>query len=133
MNDALEKLIGGLRAARDAGIVTAEDAARTLGEILLDSAHRVDVLQPWRVTLDPDLVQAALATLDGEAATSTGDGGRGESDRLLAHIAERLDDPSGWAAPTRYESVALATIDSIWSIGVRYGRAQRAHSLPHAP
>jgi hypothetical protein len=33
MNHPLEQLIGGLRAARDAGIVTGEEAARTLGEI----------------------------------------------------------------------------------------------------
>jgi hypothetical protein len=120
MNDALEKLIGGLRAARDNGIVTREEAARTLGEILLDSAHRTDAQQPWRVTLDSDLVRAALVALDGGAATSAGSGSRSDTDRLLAHIADRLGDPNGWAAPTRYESVALAAIDSIWSIGVRY-------------
>jgi hypothetical protein len=72
------------------------------------------------VTLDPDLVPAALAALDGGAATPTGDSSRSETDRLLAHAAKRLGDPNGWAAPTRYESVALAAIDSVWSIGVRY-------------
>lgn len=33
----------------------------------------------------------------------------------------KLGAPADWAAAPTYNSVALATIDSIWSIGVRYG------------
>lgn len=38
---------------------------------------------------------------------------------LLEHI-KMLGDPAGWPAATTYRSLALAVIDSLWSIGVRY-------------
>jgi len=38
---------------------------------------------------------------------------------VLAHIAV-LGDPSQWETATTYESLALALMDAVWSIGVRY-------------
>ena len=38
---------------------------------------------------------------------------------LLEHI-KVLGDPAGWPMATTYSSLALAVIDSLWSIGVRY-------------
>jgi hypothetical protein len=39
---------------------------------------------------------------------------------VLAHVRAVLGDAEGWSAPTTYQGVAVALIDSIWSIGVRY-------------
>ena len=38
---------------------------------------------------------------------------------LLDHL-KVLGDPAGWPMATTYPSLALAVIDSLWSIGVRY-------------
>lgn len=41
--------------------------------------------------------------------------------RLVRHIRDELgDDPEPWIAPDGYDSVALAVIDSVYSIGTRY-------------
>jgi hypothetical protein len=39
---------------------------------------------------------------------------------VLRHLSG-LEDQDGWKPAPEYESVALALVDSIWSIGVRYG------------
>ena len=41
------------------------------------------------------------------------------AERVLAHIAV-LGDPAQWETATTYESLTLALIDAVWSIGVRY-------------
>lgn len=41
---------------------------------------------------------------------------------LLAHITQTLRPPAEWVEPVGYpDSLALCIVDSIWSIGVRYG------------
>lgn len=61
----------------------------------------------------------AIAMHD-DSSAGPGTKARGEEmDMVLEHIAV-LGDPAEWAAATTYTSLALATIDSLWSIGVRY-------------
>jgi hypothetical protein len=59
-------------------------------------------------------VDQGSARADTEATIS-----KDEVARLVAH-AEVLGDPAGWAQATTYESLALAILDAVWSIGVRY-------------
>lgn len=121
MEGPLARLIAGLRAAADAGVIHRDEAARTLGEMLLDSIETSSSRQ-WQLQLSPALVDRVLASLKsgptqqagGEYRTATG------LDRVLARIESVLGDPAGWPEPTTYESLALAVVDSVWSIGVRY-------------
>jgi hypothetical protein len=39
---------------------------------------------------------------------------------MLAAVETHLGSPDGWDTPDGYDSVGLAVIDSVWSIGVRY-------------
>ena len=39
---------------------------------------------------------------------------------MIASVRALLGDPDSWDAPGGYDSVGLAMIDAIWSIGVRY-------------
>jgi hypothetical protein len=39
---------------------------------------------------------------------------------MLAAVERLLGSPEGWSAPDGYDSVGLAMIDAVWSIGVRY-------------
>jgi hypothetical protein len=39
---------------------------------------------------------------------------------MIASVRALLGDPDSWEAPGGYDSVGLAMIDAIWSIGVRY-------------
>lgn len=41
------------------------------------------------------------------------------SERVLEHVKAR-GEPGEWEAATAYDSLALAPIDAVWSIGVRY-------------
>jgi hypothetical protein len=44
----------------------------------------------------------------------------GDADRVLAHVRHTLGDPAQWTAPPDHTSVALAAIDAVWGIGVRW-------------
>lgn len=47
-------------------------------------------------------------------------------DEFIAHVENRLGTPSSWSFPGGYPgSLALCVIDSIQSIGVRYGSVQK--------
>jgi hypothetical protein len=39
---------------------------------------------------------------------------------MLAAVETLLGSPDGWGTPDGYDSIGLAIIDSVWSIGVRY-------------
>ena len=39
---------------------------------------------------------------------------------MVAAVQSLLGEPEGWGTPDGYDSVGLAIIDSVWSIGVRY-------------
>jgi hypothetical protein len=39
---------------------------------------------------------------------------------MVAAVEARLGDPASWDAPSGYDSVGLALIAAVWSIGVRY-------------
>jgi hypothetical protein len=43
-----------------------------------------------------------------------------DGDRVVAHVRGTLGDPAGWTAPPERTSVALAAIDAVWGIGVRW-------------
>jgi hypothetical protein len=54
-------------------------------------------------------------------------GGPGRGDARLAAVLRHLsafEDADGWKPARTYRSVALALIDAIWSMGVRYARFQ---------
>jgi hypothetical protein len=85
--------------------------------------------QEWRAALiaagvDSDLVdrvQADVRSLlsDRAAAAPTVHHRHEPIDLLLEHI-QVLGEPTEWAPWTTYQSLALVTIDSLWSSGVRY-------------
>jgi hypothetical protein len=43
-----------------------------------------------------------------------------DGDRVVAHVRRTLGDPADWTAPPDHTSVALAAIDAVWGIGVRW-------------
>jgi hypothetical protein len=52
------------------------------------------------------------------AGTSTPDP---DLDKVLTACKERLPAPTTWSAPPGYpDSLALAVLDAVWSIGIRY-------------
>jgi hypothetical protein len=44
---------------------------------------------------------------------------------ILAAVQTLLPSPDRWEAPTGYDSVGLALIDAVWSIGVRYQSVEK--------
>lgn len=53
---------------------------------------------------------------------STGPDADGLAEQVVARVRAKLGDPSEWVTPTGYpEGLALCIIDSIQSIGVKYG------------
>lgn len=97
---------------------------------MLEAAGAPVTASEWRADLlnagfNPILTDRAfdemcgLVLLDyaaaGPSAAATGE----PIEMLLEHI-KVLGDPAGWPAATTYESIGLAIIDSLWSIGVRY-------------
>ena len=81
-----------------------------------------------RLGVPEHLIEAAtaeIATADGRPATRSphvppGAHAAGDAAaRVLAHMVV-LGDPTQWETATTYASLALAVIDAVWSIGVRY-------------
>ncbi len=97
---------------------------------LVDLAARLDAdVRAGRITVDVaerELGRRAfeLFRRDGHREhpqSATGEPGR-EDPRLAAvlrHLSD-LEDEDGWKPAPEYDSVALALIDAIWSLGVRY-------------
>jgi hypothetical protein len=108
----------------------ADDAKRLIGGLVLDAAGVSVDATDWREELlsagfEPGLVDHAYAELrrlaapDDEAAGPSTKRTAEPMEMLLEHI-KVLGDPAGWPAATTYGSLALAVLDSLWSIGVRY-------------
>jgi hypothetical protein len=51
---------------------------------------------------------------------SPADVSHGDVSAMLAAVRALLPDPETWESPGGYDSVGLAVIDSVWSIGVRF-------------
>jgi hypothetical protein len=123
VDQELERLIGGLRAAVDAGVISFPDAAQALGDTLLGAVRSEADVEGWRLELDAALVTEVLDGVDGAVRVEAGGLRRasdGDVDRVAAHVVGVLGDPIGWQQAPSYPSVALGVMDAIWSIGVRY-------------
>jgi hypothetical protein len=131
MGSPLEELADATVVAVARRRLEAVQAKQLIGELVLDAAGvSVDATTDWReelllAGLDPGLVDRAhdevrslAASDDGTAELRTEPGGE-PMEMLLEHV-KVLGNPAGWAAATTYASLALAVIDSVWSIGVRY-------------
>jgi hypothetical protein len=51
---------------------------------------------------------------------------------MLAAVDRLLGSAGGWSAPDGYDSVGLALIDAVWSIGVRYQSVENVIARYHA-
>jgi hypothetical protein len=131
----LQSLITALLAARDSGQISRDRAAQAIGQMTLDPFDsRTCEEQSWRKAMidagvPDELIDAAYVALverldppddrPTTAADDTSPSG-GAVERVIAHAGRTLGDPTDWAEPTTYGSAALAIIDAIWSIGVKY-------------
>jgi hypothetical protein len=83
-----------------------DDDDISVEEIIEDVAEQSEA-GPRSIAMPDDGLAGPARTADEPIAT------------LLEHV-DVLGDPAEWAAATTYSSLALAVIDSVWSIGVRY-------------
>jgi hypothetical protein len=117
--------------AVDRGRVSPDEARHVLGGMLLDlletGADR-DLGAEWRMRLlDLGVAEQTLDALRG--ALSQCESGEQPSvvssrrpyqvDAVVAHVGI-LGDPADWEPAVEYASTAMALMDSVWSIGVRY-------------
>jgi hypothetical protein len=112
------------------GAITHDRAERLVGRMLFDSAG-IDPGTPdtasWRSELlelgvDSQLIdqaQAEMRVVEVRFPEERLDVDPSDVEAVARHL-EKLGDAEGWEAPTRYTSIALAVIDAIWSLGVRY-------------
>jgi len=133
MSQATSKIGAAVSAAIDTDHLSSEDAQRLMGRLLCD-AMGIELngdVHGWPQELIAlGLPAALIATAQAElravggppaaraptpASATELDG----ADRMLAHIAT-LGDPATWEPATTYDSLAMALIDAVWSIGVRY-------------
>jgi hypothetical protein len=131
MRSALEELADATVVAVARRRLGADQAKQLIGELVLDAAGvSVDGTTDWRseilaAGLDLGLVDRAhdemrgLAVSEDATAAPRTEAAGEPMEMLLEHI-KVLGDPAGWAMATTYVSLALAVIDSLWSIGVRY-------------
>lgn len=127
---AIREVTRTVLAGVEAGRLSAADGERLLGRLLVEAmlGAGYNSVQRELVALgvDPSVLEAAIdetRLVDGGGMVSEGRAGNDTADdvaRLLERL-EGLGDPAEWAAATTYNSIALAVIDSVWSIGVRYG------------
>ena len=137
MSPATEQIAETISTAVEAGRLDGEHAQRLMGRLFFD-AMGIDLSgagDSWRHELIALAVPAALIrTAQAELqtvnvrpaappqppATAPATGiASDRADRVLEHVAV-LGDPAGWETATTYASLALALIDAVWSIGVRY-------------
>ena len=104
MRDELEELAARLDSAVEEGRIPLEEAEQRLGR------RAFELLAPAEV----------VPGSGGRAGLATSAPGDGRVAAVLRHLAE-LGDPAEWKPAPEYRSTALAAIDAIWSIGVRYG------------
>ena len=131
----MEQIAHALSAALEEGRVSPGQAERLVGRMLFDviGADPSASGDSWRHELT-DLgvsaaqiqsAQAAMRSAEVRSATPASQsalGAKASSDasaRVLAHMTV-LGDPTRWETATTYESLALALMDAVWSIGVRY-------------
>ena len=128
---ALDELVDAIVVAVGRRRLEVAQAKQLIGELVLDAAGVVlDGKEDWReellaAGLDPALVDRAYGELLGpavpdDAIAEPRSEAAGEPIEMLLEHIKVLGDPAGWAVATTYSSLALAVIDSLWSIGVRY-------------
>jgi hypothetical protein len=133
---AIDELADAILAAVEAGRVDRDGAERLMGQMFLD-ALAIDISgarDAWRrefiaLGISTVIVEAAHSELRAANATTGLRAPTAASspvttpedavDRLLDHV-KLLGERAQWAPATTYESLALALIDAVWSIGVRY-------------
>ena len=130
MPAALEHLADAIVVAVARGRLDVSQANQLVGELVLDAAGVSIKATGWSADLqsaglDPSLLDRVYAemrclALSNDAATGPSATAPVEPIEMLLERIKVLGDPAGWPAATTYESVALAIIDSLWSIGVRY-------------
>lgn len=144
MTDATANVVRAVHTAIETGRLSATDGQRLLGRMLLEAAGFVEDTDVRRelvaVGVDPSMLEAAYeaSRLDAGESSSpphAGSESNGDVANVLQHL-ERLGAPAEWTAATTYDSLAQAIIDSVWSIGVRYGGVlnvlERYRALRHA-
>lgn len=128
---ALDELLDAIVVAVGRRRLEVAQAKELIGELVLDAAGVVlDGKESWReellaAGLDPALVERAYGELLGDAVPGDDSAAKqrteaGEPIEMLLEHIKVLGDPAGWPMATTYPSLALAVIDSLWSIGVRY-------------
>ena len=131
MRNALDELADATVVAVGRRRLEVRHATQLIGELVLDAVGvSLDGTRDWReellaAGLDPGLIDRAHAEVRGRVVSDDGIAvprteAAGEPMELLLEHIKVLGDPTGWAAATTYASLALAVIDSLWSIGVRY-------------
>jgi len=146
----IEEIANTVMAAVQAGRLNDEEAQRLMGRMLFDAVG-MDLSSDgdrWRHELiglgvPGVLIEAAQADMRvvnvrvaprAQPASARSDA-TDPADRVLAHMVV-LGEPARWEAATTYESLALALMNAVWSIGVRYAgvlnvleryRGARAH------
>jgi hypothetical protein len=131
MDPRLETVVAALIEAVAEGSVTLERARELVGEMVLDGfvgSSAPDSRVGWHAGLSElgisdhalvaarDALQRRASVDDSRAA---GARASQELDAVVTH-ARVLGESSTWDAPVEYASSALAVMDSVWSIGVRY-------------
>lgn len=135
MSLATDQIAETISTAVEAGRLDADHAQRLMGRLFFD-AMGIDLSgagDSWRHELIALAVpsalirtaQAELRTVNVRPAAQPRPRATApriaadRADRVLEHVAV-LGDPAGWETATTYASLALALIDAVWSIGVRY-------------
>jgi hypothetical protein len=120
---SIARVAATVRGAVDDGRLAAADAERFLGRLLLDGAggasnegSRLDLVA---LGVEPSLLEAAVDEVRSAADAPATSVASDDVARVLERVRV-LGDPDEWLAATTYDSVALAIVDSVWSIGVRY-------------
>jgi hypothetical protein len=128
MRSALDELADATVVAVGRRRLEASRPTQLIRGLVLDATGvSLDGTSNWReellaARLDPWLVGRAYAELqrlvvsDDGMAGDPGGGGRRANGDADEHI-KVIGDPARWAPATTYPSLALAVIDSLWSIG----------------
>lgn len=137
MGVSLEQLAAAVLAAVKAGRVSEGLAQQLMGQLAFDAVGvRLSSSdhQAWRdellaLGIPNELLEAAqreMRTLDVRVEEQHFDveltdvDDEREDIELLVHRLQVLGDPAAWEPLVEYDSLAVAIIDSVWSLGVRY-------------